>query len=84
MGEIENSAAGIRLAKDVAAKTGERDPSGTLKLVNAAARGELVWALTYTSRMLWETVTLLADGDERRALEMLKAAMAGDKDIINV
>lgn len=83
MGEIEDSAAGITLAKSVAEKTGEGDSSGVLAEVNAATPGELAWAFTYTSQMLWESMTVLAGGDEARALKMLRTAMEGDDDIIN-
>lgn len=84
MGAIEDSAAGIQLAKDVAVSRGEGNETEELRLINSTTHVELAWALAYMAGMLNEAFTDLAGGDTAQVLRLLTNACTEQRDTFEV
>ena len=77
--QIEDSADGIQLAKDVAVRAAEGDEQEVLRLVNSPTHAQLAWAAAYFGQMMTVTFPKLPGGDADQGLAMVINACSEDE-----
>lgn len=83
MGQLEDIANGIQLAKDVAVTTSEGDEQAVLDLINDSTPGALANAVAYLGGMVSSSFTELAGGDVAHGQEMLRNACGESDDVLD-